>query len=187
MLGDPWTWRPPEAQSSRLTQNGYSPMGHLLDHPPHDREGADAPLAHDHGHHHRTTGWARVRHTLSEAIGGHSHDSAEQIDDALGSRSGRAQGTSHQLGCARGDRRTAGRRGGDVGIGRRERYGTESLLARGTKPEERVSSLPSRGRRHVGPTEVPTEVAPVGTAPHQGRGRVVPLLSRRWPATDSFP
>ncbi|SNQ49600.1 conserved membrane hypothetical protein [Frankia canadensis] len=39
---------------------------------------------HDDGHHHHPAGrWARLRHRLSELAGGHSHDSADQIDDAL--------------------------------------------------------------------------------------------------------
>lgn len=47
---------------------------------------------HDHGHghdgrghdHEHPTGWAGpVRHGLSELVGGHSHDAADQIDDAL--------------------------------------------------------------------------------------------------------
>ena len=39
---------------------------------------------HDHDHDHAASGWARVGHELSEFFGGgHSHDSADQIDDAL--------------------------------------------------------------------------------------------------------
>ncbi|WP_239405721.1 cation diffusion facilitator family transporter [Frankia sp. Cj3] len=39
---------------------------------------------HENGHDHHTRGcWARFRHELSKPIGGHSHDSADQIDDAL--------------------------------------------------------------------------------------------------------
>lgn len=40
---------------------------------------------HDHGHDHdRATGWlGRLRHGLSGLVGGHSHDAADQIDDAL--------------------------------------------------------------------------------------------------------
>ena len=38
--------------------------------------------AHDH-HEHDHTGWARTRHLLADALGTHSHDSADQVDDAL--------------------------------------------------------------------------------------------------------
>jgi cation diffusion facilitator family transporter len=38
---------------------------------------------HDHDHDHQSGIWAKLTHTLSEAIGGHSHDAAEQLDDAL--------------------------------------------------------------------------------------------------------
>ena len=43
----------------------------------------------DHSHHdgndhgHGGSLWGRVRHTVSEVFGGHSHDAAEQVDDAL--------------------------------------------------------------------------------------------------------
>jgi cation diffusion facilitator family transporter len=39
--------------------------------------------SHDHEHEHGTSAWARSRHALSELIGGHSHDAADQIYDAL--------------------------------------------------------------------------------------------------------
>ena len=69
-------------------------MAHALR--PHDHE-ADSPgSAHDHHHaghdhdhdhdhaHEHGAGWAsRFRHGLSELVGGHSHDAADQIDDAL--------------------------------------------------------------------------------------------------------
>lgn len=35
----------------------------------------------DHGHGH--TGWARARHALSGMVGGHSHDAADQVDEAM--------------------------------------------------------------------------------------------------------
>lgn len=38
--------------------------------------------AYDH-HDHATTVWARLRHTLSELFGAHSHDSSDQVDAAL--------------------------------------------------------------------------------------------------------
>jgi cation diffusion facilitator family transporter len=53
---------------------------HQHDHHEHDH------LEHDH-HEHRhqhSTGWSgRLRHWVSELFGGHSHDAADQIDDAL--------------------------------------------------------------------------------------------------------
>jgi cation diffusion facilitator family transporter len=36
-----------------------------------------------HGHASGTSGWARVRHAVSEALGGHAHDSAEQVDETM--------------------------------------------------------------------------------------------------------
>jgi cation diffusion facilitator family transporter len=44
--------------------------------------------AHDHasagqGHRHGSSAWARVRHAVSEVLGAHSHDSADQVDEAL--------------------------------------------------------------------------------------------------------
>src|SRR5215210_502210 len=38
---------------------------------------------HQHDHEHPTGWFDRLRHWLSELVGGHSHDSADQIDDAL--------------------------------------------------------------------------------------------------------
>lgn len=50
-------------------------MSHLL---------ADQHHGHRSEHHdHDAGGWARVRHALSELVGGHSHDAADQVDDAL--------------------------------------------------------------------------------------------------------
>ena len=37
----------------------------------------------DHDHDHDHTLWGRARHTVSELFGGHSHDAADQVDDAL--------------------------------------------------------------------------------------------------------
>ena len=54
---------------------------------PHHRHGHTDD--HGHGHHdgndhgHGGSLRGRVRHTLSEVFGGHSHDAAEQVDDAL--------------------------------------------------------------------------------------------------------
>ena len=47
------------------------PKGHSHDH------------SHDHGHDHSGGWWARSRHTVSDLLGGHSHDTAEQVDEAL--------------------------------------------------------------------------------------------------------
>lgn len=45
---------------------------------------ADHGHAHDHGHSHDDDGLlSRIRHEVSEFLGGHSHDAADQIDDAL--------------------------------------------------------------------------------------------------------
>ena len=59
-------------------------MGHLLDsaspgrlEPEHHHDGDDGE--HDHPEH----WWGRLIHELSGVVGGHSHDAAEQIDDAL--------------------------------------------------------------------------------------------------------
>ena len=61
-------------------------MGHLLDqrHHEHDAVGHghgdhDHQNAHDHG----SGLLGRLTHTVSELLGGHSHDSAEQVDEAL--------------------------------------------------------------------------------------------------------
>ena len=40
--------------------------------------------SHEHDHDHGGRGWVgRVRHALSEAVGGHSHDAADKLDDVL--------------------------------------------------------------------------------------------------------
>lgn len=52
------------------------PDGHGADHREHDH--------HEHDHEANNHGLAeRLRHTVSELFGGHSHDAADQIDDAL--------------------------------------------------------------------------------------------------------
>jgi cation diffusion facilitator family transporter len=50
----------------------------------------DADTAHDHDHdhdghrhEHGSSVWARVSHAVSEALGGHSHDAVDQVDDVL--------------------------------------------------------------------------------------------------------
>jgi len=58
-----------------------SEHGHDHGHP----HGAPERVAHghDHPHGHGSSRWAHARHALSELFGGHTHDAAEQIDDAL--------------------------------------------------------------------------------------------------------
>ncbi|MCM3883726.1 cation diffusion facilitator family transporter [Frankia sp. R82] len=68
--------------------HGHDHGGH--DHGGHDHGGHDHG-GHDHGGHDHgrsrsdgsARGWSRLRHGLSELVGGHRHDSADQIDDAL--------------------------------------------------------------------------------------------------------
>lgn len=52
--------------------------GHGHGHDEHDHH----EHGHDHGHGDHTL-WGRARHTLSELFGGHSHDAADQVDNAL--------------------------------------------------------------------------------------------------------
>jgi cation diffusion facilitator family transporter len=54
------------------------------------RQHDDTSAAHDHDHdhdghrhEHGSSVWARVSHAVSEALGGHSHDAAAQVDDVL--------------------------------------------------------------------------------------------------------
>src|SRR5215207_6060604 len=59
----------------------------------HEREPASRQPSHDHDHHHHRRGehghepqvgrFSRLRHGISELLGGHSHDASDQIDDAL--------------------------------------------------------------------------------------------------------
>ncbi len=46
-----------------------------------DAHGHSDHSAHDHDH--GASVWSRLRHGLSEAVGGHSHDTADQVDSAL--------------------------------------------------------------------------------------------------------
>jgi cation diffusion facilitator family transporter len=57
----------PDGHGHEYEEQGHSPGGH----------------EHGHEHEHGSGFWVRVRHALSELVGGHSHDAAEQIDDAL--------------------------------------------------------------------------------------------------------
>jgi cation diffusion facilitator family transporter len=63
-------------------------MSHQLREHHHDHAGhhdSDDHAGHDHNHDHRPAGlWARLTHAAGELFGGaHSHDSAEQVDEAL--------------------------------------------------------------------------------------------------------
>lgn len=61
-------------------EHGIHPHEQAHTHDPgHDHGGPD----HTHDHEQPTTIWGRVRHTVSEVFGTHSHDVADQIDDAL--------------------------------------------------------------------------------------------------------
>lgn len=48
-----------------------------------DDHGHDHHDQHEHRHEHGTSWWAKVRHEVSGAVGGHSHDAADQVDAAL--------------------------------------------------------------------------------------------------------
>jgi len=49
----------------------------------HHPEPGTPDIGHDQGHSHGTTVAARVRHAVSEVFGAHSHDVADQVDEAL--------------------------------------------------------------------------------------------------------
>ncbi len=49
----------------------------------HDHDHDHGDHGHGHGREHPTGMVGRIRHGLSELVGGHSHDAADQIDDAL--------------------------------------------------------------------------------------------------------
>lgn len=56
--------------------------------PDHERPGGPGQdlQGHEHGDHDHapgTSGWSRVRHAVAEALGTHSHDSADQVDETL--------------------------------------------------------------------------------------------------------
>jgi cation diffusion facilitator family transporter len=61
-------------------------MGHLIESHQHAEHGHGHGHGHEvgHGHGHETfSWWGRLRHAVSEVVGGHSHDTADQIDEAL--------------------------------------------------------------------------------------------------------
>ncbi|KRE53005.1 cation diffusion facilitator family transporter [Phycicoccus sp. Soil748] len=53
--------------------------GHHHEDDPGHHDGHD----HGHGHDHGSSWWDRLRHGVSELVGGHSHDAADQVDEAL--------------------------------------------------------------------------------------------------------
>jgi cation diffusion facilitator family transporter len=71
-------------QDPHADQHDHPESGdHEHDHHDHD-DHADGQHRHDHHAHTQAAGrWGRLRHGLSELVGGHSHDAADQIDDAL--------------------------------------------------------------------------------------------------------
>jgi cation diffusion facilitator family transporter len=60
--------------------HGHAESGHDHGAPSH---GHDHKHGHDHGHGHGSPAWARVQHAVSEVLGAHSHDSADQVDETL--------------------------------------------------------------------------------------------------------
>jgi hypothetical protein len=63
---------------------------HLDDASDHGHKDGPDDDHHHHEHDHLDGWWDRLRHTVSELTGGHSHDAADQIDDALeANRAGR--------------------------------------------------------------------------------------------------
>ncbi len=68
-----------------MSHTEHAPHDH--DHPAHDRHD-ERGHAHghddDHGHDYDGSSlWSRVTHAVSEIVGGHSHDAADQVDDML--------------------------------------------------------------------------------------------------------
>jgi cation diffusion facilitator family transporter len=64
-------------------------MSHLHPDPDHETPTVEHGQPHDHGHthedghEHSSSPFSRLRHGLSDIVGGHSHDAADHIDDAL--------------------------------------------------------------------------------------------------------
>jgi cation diffusion facilitator family transporter len=56
---------------------------HNLDHEQGHQAGHARGAAHLHEHEHDWSLWARVGHVVSEMVGAHSHDAADQVDDVL--------------------------------------------------------------------------------------------------------
>ena len=49
----------------------------------HDQHGPDEHEHDEHGHEHGSSIWSAAFHALSELVGAHSHDSADQVDETL--------------------------------------------------------------------------------------------------------
>ena len=49
----------------------------------HQHQATAAHNDHHHAHHHEAGVWTRVRHALAGVFGGHSHDTTDQVDQAL--------------------------------------------------------------------------------------------------------
>lgn len=59
-------------------------MTHTLHDHPRDHAHAGHGHGHDHDHGHTHDGrWARAKHAVSDVFGAHSHDAADQVDEAL--------------------------------------------------------------------------------------------------------
>ena len=59
-------------------------MTHLTREPDQHEHSHDHEHGHSHGHPHESrSAWARLRHAASDLFGMHSHDTADQIDDAM--------------------------------------------------------------------------------------------------------
>ena len=121
-------------------------------------------------------GWlGRVRHALSELLGGHSHDAADQIDDALEANSAgrRALVISHDR--PRRDGSPASRRGGGVGVGG---VAGRHLAQRG----RRVDRGAAAGGVHLGASTaeqaVHLRLRPRGGPRRPVRGRDDPAVQR---------
>jgi cation diffusion facilitator family transporter len=77
---------PPQvAGASHHDQNDHhDEHEHDRDHTGHGHtHGQDGEHEHQHEHQHGRSAWARARHGLSELLGGHSHDAADQVDESL--------------------------------------------------------------------------------------------------------
>ncbi len=57
--------------------------GHVHGSAPEHGEHSHDAGEHGHDHDHGSSWWSRVRHRVSELVGGHSHDAADQVDEAL--------------------------------------------------------------------------------------------------------
>lgn len=75
-LRDPYLHQPERHDHDHDEQGLHRHAHQSHDHHSHDHD------SHDHDQHHAGW-WGRLRHAVSELVGGHSHDAADQIDDAL--------------------------------------------------------------------------------------------------------